>query len=151
MSLGHEIKKRKPFDSLEQEAFLNLARTWDVLNGESATFLKAAGITASQYNVLRILRGAGEALACGEIAERMIARDPDITRLLDRMEKAGLVSRCREQADRRVVCTRITDAGRTLLAKLDPQVLAAHRKQLGHMKPTELQKLIELLEAARER
>jgi DNA-binding MarR family transcriptional regulator len=151
MSLGREIKKTKPFDSLEQEAFLNLARTWDVLNRESATFLKTAGITASQYNVLRILRGAGEALACGEIAERMIARDPDITRLLDRMEKAGLVSRCREQADRRVVCTRITDSGRTLLAKLDPQVLAAHRKQLGHMRPAELKKLIELLEAARER
>jgi DNA-binding MarR family transcriptional regulator len=151
MSLKDEIKKAKPFDSLEQEAFLNLARTCDLLASESAAVLKAVGISPPQYNVLRILRGAGESLACGEIADRMITRDPDMTRLLDRLEKRGLVSRCREQKDRRVVAARVTDAGLKLLADLDPQILAAHAKQLGHMSGDDLKQLIALLEAARKR
>ena len=154
MSLAKDIKKAKPFDALEQEAMLNLARTWDVLAGEMATeVFKPAGLSATQYNVLRILRGAGagEHLACGEIADRMIARDPDMTRLLDRLEKRKLVSRCRKPDDRRVVAVRITDAGLKLLADLDPNVLAAHRKQLGHMGEQDLKQLIALLEKARTR
>ena len=152
MTLGSEIKKTKPFDSLEQEAMLNLARTWDVLAGEMAVAVfKPAGLSAAQYNVLRILRGAGEHLACGEIAGRMIAREPDMTRLLDRLEQRNLVARCRQQSDRRVVAVRITDAGLALLAELDPKVVAAHRKQLGHMNKDELKQLIALLEKARGR
>src|SRR5688500_17638952 len=152
MCHARDIKKTKPFDALEQEAMLNLARTWDVLSGEmAAAVFKPARLSAAQYNVLRILRGAGEQLACGEIAGRMIARDPDMTRLLDRLEKRKLVSRCRQQTDRRVVAVRITDAGLELLAELDPQVMAAHRKQLGHMNEQELKQLIALLEKARER
>ncbi len=152
MSLGRDIKKSKPFDSLEQEAMLNLARTLDLLAGEMAIqVFKPAGLSAAQYNVLRILRGAGEHLACGEISGRLVARDPDMTRLLDRLEKRKLVSRCRQQNDRRVVAVRITDAGLKLLAELDPKVLAAHRAQLGHLSETELKQLIALLEKARER
>ena len=152
MSLGREIKKSKPFDSVEQEAMLNLARTWDVLGGEIALeVFKPAGLSPAQYNVLRILRGAGAELACGEIASRMIAREPDMTRLLDRLEKRDLVSRCRQQADRRVVAVRVTDAGLRLLAELDPKLTEAHRRQLSHMSKDELKQLIALLEKARER
>ena len=152
MSLGREIRKVKPFDAIEQEAMLNLARTCDVLAGEIATqVFKPAALSAAQYNVLRILRGAGEHLPCGEIANRMITRDPDMTRLLDRLEKRKLVSRCRQQTDRRVVAVRITDAGLKLLAELDPKLLAAHRAQLGHMDEAELRQLIALLEKARQR
>ena len=154
MKLGDEIKKVKPFDSLEQEALLNLARTWDVVAAAFDEMLKPSGLSGTQYNVLRILRGAhqsGEGLACGEIADRMITRDPDITRLLDRLEKRKLVSRCREKSDRRVVCVRITEAGLKLLAPLDDVVIEAHRRQLGHMGQDKLKQLIELLELARER
>jgi DNA-binding MarR family transcriptional regulator len=150
MTLAREIKKAKPFDVREQEAFLNLARTWDVLSGEMAvSVFKPAGLTPAQYNVLRILRGAGGALACGEIGARMIAREPDMTRLLDRLETRGLVARSREASDRRVVSVRITPAALKALEALDPQVLAAHRKQLGHMTKKELERLIALLEKAR--
>ena len=152
MTLAREIKKSKPFDAPEQEAFLNLARTCDVLAGEMAVnVFKPAGLTPAQYNVLRILRGAGGALACGEIGERMIAREPDMTRLIDRLETRGLVSRSREASDRRVVSVRISPAGLKALEALDPQVLAAHRKQLGHMSRKELEQLSALLEKARHR
>ena len=152
MPLAQEIKKARPFDALEQEALLNLARTWDVLSGEMAVgVFKPAGLSAAQYNVLRILRGAGEQLACGEIGSRMITREPDMTRLLDRLEKRHLVARCRQQDDRRVVAVRITEAGLKLLAELDAKIVAAHRKQLGHMSEKELKQLIALLEKARER
>src|SRR5205085_1671757 len=100
--------------------------------------------------VLRILRGAGpDGLPCGEVAARMITRDPDVTRLLDRMEKRKLITRSREKNDRRVVCARIADAGLKLLSELDPIVLQAHRKQLSHMNEAQLRQLIELLELAR--
>ena len=155
MKLGDEIGKSKPFDSLEQAAALNVARTWDVLSAEFDEVFKTSRLSRTQYNVLRILRGArgggGEGLSCGEIAERMITRDPDITRLLDRLEKRKLVSRCRQKSDRRVVCVHITAAGLELLASLDDVVIEAHRKQLGHMGPDKLKQLIELLELARER
>jgi DNA-binding MarR family transcriptional regulator len=149
--LRAEIGKLKPFASREQEAFLNLSRTTDALLDDVVEVLKPAGLSATAYNVLRILRGAGKPLACGEIARQMITRDPDITRLLDRLEKRGLVARGREEKDRRIVRTRITAAGQKLLAKLDEPMIAAHRKQLGHLSRAKLEQLIALLEEARVR
>jgi DNA-binding MarR family transcriptional regulator len=134
---------------LEEQAFVNLMLTSDLLARRLEPVLKAAEISPTQYNVLRILRGAPEGLACGEIGNRMITRDPDITRLLDRMEKRGLVSRCRETKDRRMVLTRITQAGQKLLAQLDAPVLDAHHLLLGHLGPEKLRNLLTLLGEAR--
>ncbi|HSF31330.1 MAG TPA: MarR family transcriptional regulator, partial [Candidatus Tectomicrobia bacterium] len=126
--------QRKPFESLEQEALLNVLRTADVLMQRISTVLKPFKLSHSQYNVLRILRGAGpDGLACQEVAERMISRDPDITRLLDRLEARGLVTRTREQKDRRVVTVRITPEGLRLLTQLDGPVEEADRRQLEHL------------------
>src|SRR3712207_9327432 len=100
MSLGKEIKKSRAFESLEQEAMLNVARTADVLSREMAEVMKPSNLSPTQYNALRILRGAGEPLSCGEVADRMISRDPDMTRLLDRLAKRGLkigTASCRER------------------------------------------------------
>jgi len=133
----------------EEAAFLDLLRTSDMLSRRLVGVLKPAELSMTQYNVLRILRGAHEGLPCGEIAGRMITRDPDITRLLDRMEKRGLVSRCRETKDRRMVLTRITPAGLKALTELDEPVLEAHRNQLGHLGSKRLRALAELLRAAR--
>ncbi len=135
---------------LEQTAFLDLQRLAADLGQEVAELLKPAGLSGAQYNVLRILRGAGErGLPCGEIAARMITKDPDITRLLDRLEKRGLVTRARESGDRRVVTTRITDEARALLASLDGPVAELHRRQLGGLGEQKLQALIDLLREAR--
>jgi DNA-binding MarR family transcriptional regulator len=111
--------------------------------------LRSEDVSPTQYNVLRILRGAPEGLPCGEVASRMITRDPDITRLLDRLEKRELISRCRETKDRRTVMARITPEGLKLLARLDEPVQAAHRKQLGHLGQGRLRALTELLRVAR--
>lgn len=135
--------------SLEETTFLELVRTTDLLSRGMVQLLKTEDISSTQYNVLRILRGAPEGLACGEIANRMITRDPDITRLLDRLEKRDLISRCRETKDRRTVMTRITPEGLKLLGRLDEPVQAAHRKQLGHLGPERLRILGELLSLAR--
>src|ERR1051326_4768395 len=108
-------------------------QTGDLLARRLEPVLKAAEISPTQYNVLRILRGAPEGLACGEIGSRLITREPDITRLLDRLEKAELISRGREAKDRRMVLTRITPKGLELLARLDEPVQETHRKQLGHL------------------
>ena len=149
MKLAAEIKKRNPFDSLEQEVFLNLWRTVDKLNRDFELLLKSSGLSSTQYNVLRILRGAGEGLACGEIADRMITRDPDMTRLLDRIESGGLITRCRQKRDRRLVITEITKKGLAILTKLDEPVRAAHKAQLSHLGKERLKNLLKLLEAAR--
>src|SRR4051812_39136416 len=121
--LQDEIKKQNPFDAPEQEVSLNLARTADQLHGEFARLFKQQGISGAQYNVLRILRGAGTELPCLEVAGRMVSHLPDITRLVDRLEAAKLVERCRTQEDRRLVLVRITRAGLKLLADLDGPVL----------------------------
>ncbi len=142
-----ETKRR--VGSPEEAAFLELMRTSDMLSRGFAPLLKAEELSSTQYNVLRILRGAPEGLPCGEIGTRMITRDPDITRLLDRLEKRGLVSRCRETKDRRTVLTRITDAGLELLARLDEPVQEVHRAQMGHLGRERLQALVELVRAAR--
>ena len=134
---------------MEEAAFLDLLRTCDLLSRGPAQVLKNEDLSATQYNVLRILRGAPEGLPCGEIASRMITRDPDITRLLDRLEKRGLISRWRETKDRRMVMARISPEGLKLLTRLDEPVQEAHRKQLGHLGRARLRALSELLAAAR--
>ena len=133
----------------EEAAFLELCRTTDLLSRRLAGLLKTVDLSANQYNVLRILRGAEEGLPCGEIGNRMITRDPDITRLLDRLEKRGLIERWRDTNDRRVVMARITPEGRELLAGMDEPVREAHRKQLGHLGRERLRALTELLRLAR--
>ena len=133
----------------EEAAFLDLLRTCDLLSRGPAQVLKTEDLSATQYNVLRILRGSPEGLPCGEIGSRMITRDPDITRLLDRLEKRELISRCRETKDRRMVMARITPEGLKLLARLDAPVEESHRKQLGHLGQERLRALSELLHACR--
>ena len=145
--LQHPTKQRP--GSPEESAFLDLLRTCDLLSRGPAQLLKIEDLSATQYNVLRILRGAPEGLPCGEIASRMITRDPDITRLLDRLEKRGLISRSRDNKDRRTVIARITPGGLKLLARLDQPVQEIHRKQLGHLGRNRLGALAELLSAAR--
>src|ERR1700688_3540278 len=117
---------------LEEVAFLELCRTTDLLSRRLEFLLKAEDLSSNQYNVLRILRGSPDGLPCGEIGNRMITRDPDITRLLDRLEKRGLISRHRETKDRRMVMARITEDGLKLLDRLDEPVQVTHRRQLGH-------------------
>jgi DNA-binding MarR family transcriptional regulator len=135
--------------ALEEQVFVALATTTDLLARSIEPVLRAAEISPTQYNVLRILRGAPGGLSCSEIGSRMITRDPDITRLLDRLEKRSLVSRCRETKDRRMVLTRITDAGLELLARLDRPILEAHHLQLGHLRQEKLKALLALLQEAR--
>ncbi|MBA3345685.1 MAG: MarR family transcriptional regulator [Gemmatimonadales bacterium] len=149
-TLRRELRQGKPFASLEEMVFLSLLRTGDaLLEGETA-LLKTAELSFAQYNVLRILRGAGPAgLACGEIAGRMVNRDPDITRLLDRLESRGLVSRTRDEGDRRVVLARITAEGLAMLQQLDAPIVRLHRAQLAHLSRKQLRALAELLELAR--
>lgn len=129
--------------------FLEIQKTADYLSRRVVPVLKSEDISPTQYNVLRILRGSPNGLPCGEIANRMITRDPDMTRLLDRMEKRELISRARDEEDRRTVITRITASGREVLARLDEPVQEAHRRQLGHMSPAQLRNLARLLQAAR--
>ena len=148
--LRTEIKQQKPFGSLEQEAMLNIERTAAVLGHAFADALKPFGITPTQYNVLRILRGAGrEGLCRNEVRDRLIAQVPDVTRLLDRLEDAGLIERERNGDDRRLVTTRISPAGTALLRSLDAPALAVHRRQLGHLSAQQLRTLTELLTLAR--
>ena len=150
MKRATQLKNSRPgMPSSEEAAFLDLLRTTDMLSRGLVTILKPEDLSPTQYNVLRILRGAPEGLPCGEIAKRMITRDPDITRLLDRLEKRGLIARSREARDRRTVMARITGAGLKLLARLDEPVQAAHRKQLGHLARGRLRLLTDLLREAR--
>ncbi len=141
--------KSRQAPSPEEALFLDLLRTSDILSRRPAQVLKAEELSSNQYNVLRILRGAPEGLPCGEIGNRMITRDPDITRLLDRLEKRGLISRSRETKDRRMVMTRITPEGLKLLARLDEPVQQTHREQLGHLGRERLRALSELLRDSR--
>jgi len=137
--------------SLEQEVFLELVRTSDCLIQDAEGLLKPAGLSHTQYNVLRILRGAGDAgLACRGIGERMLTHDPDITRLLDRLESRHLIKRERQNDDRRVVKTTITEDGLKLLDELDAPVRERHKKQLGHLSSKQLTELKELLSVLRE-
>jgi DNA-binding MarR family transcriptional regulator len=139
------------FDSLEQEAFLGLWRTYDRLRALEEEFFAAHDLTAQQYNALRLLRGCRpRTLPTLVVAARLISRAPDITRLLDHLEERGLVTRQRLAGNRREVQVGITDAGLALLRRLDGPVRACHDRQLGHLKRSELRRLIELLRAARQ-
>ena len=145
------IRPQKPSRGLADQVYLNVLHTADALLRGVEELLKPHGLTPSQYNVLRILRGAGPAgLACREIGARMLTRDPDMTRLLDRLETRGLVVRARDTKDRRVVLTRIAAAGLKLLKDLDAPVAGLHRNQLQHMGAADLRRLAALLEQARE-
>lgn len=142
----HPASTRKTRTACPEEAlFVEFQRAADLLARAPAQLLREHDLSTNQYNVLRILRGAPEGLLCGEIAGRMISREPDITRLLDRLEKRGLVGRCRQDADRRRVLTRITEDGLALLSDLDPTVCAVHRRQLGPLSPAQRNQLAHLL------
>ena len=137
---------------IEDRIFISLQKTADSLGLEAEQLLKPHGLTGTQYNVLRILRGAGpEGLACSAIGERMISHDPDMTRLLDRMEKRGLLSRARQTDDRRVIKTRISPAGLSILKNLDQPVRELHKRQFLHLPAARLKTLAELLEDVRAR
>jgi DNA-binding MarR family transcriptional regulator len=142
--------KSKPGSCPEEMAYLEMLRTMEALSHRFAQVLKTEDLSSTQYNVLRILRGASEGLPCGEIGNRMVTRDSDITRLLDRLERRALISRCRESKDRRTVWTRITPSGLKLLARLDKPMRLAHRERMGHLGMERLSQLAELLRLARQ-
>jgi DNA-binding MarR family transcriptional regulator len=149
--LQDEIKQTKPFATLEEEVWLNLQRTADAALRPVEAEIKNHGLSLAQYNVLRILRGAGEGgRTCGEIGDRLITRDPDITRLLDRMEKRQLIRRERQTNDRRVILAFITQQGLDVLKQLDDLVPATTRRALGHLGERKLKELCRLLELARD-
>jgi len=149
-SLKLEIAQEPPFSSMEEEALLNLLRTSDYLHRAFHLKTRKWGVTSTQYNVLRILRGAQpNGLTCSAIGSRMITADPDITRLLTRLKALKLIRQQRDKQDRRAVWTHISAAGLTLLREMDPIILQAPRELLGHLKGAELSELIRLLELAR--
>ena len=145
-SIAGQLKQKRAFSTGEEEELLAVRMVAARLTAPWAQFLKAtADLSTSQYNVLRILRGSPDGLTCGEIGERMIARDPDVTRLVDRLSKRGLTKRIRSQIDRRVVQVEITHKGLDLLDELDPHVARLPPALLGHMSQTSLQQLSRLL------
>jgi DNA-binding MarR family transcriptional regulator len=148
--LQQELKKKRPFDSPAQQAALNVVRTSDRLQIRFARLFRDHGVTSSQYNVLRILRGEGQPLPILEIADRTIAVVPGITGLIDRLEQAGLVCRQRCVKDRRVIYVAITDKGSSILAELDQPVLDLHETLMGHLRQDELKELSRLLEKVRQ-
>jgi len=148
--LQAELKQRIPFRSREQEAYLSLLRTTDALQSSIEAKLQEFGLTGTQYNALRILRGAGsDGLPCSEIGERMITRDPDVTRLLNRLEKRGFVTRTRAKSDSRVIYGKISNAGLKLLREMDEPLEKFGREMLKHVAQDKLQHLIDLLELVR--
>ena len=145
--MNPKSESQRPPAALEERIFLALLKAADALGQEAEQLTRTASLTGTQYNVLRILRGAGpEGLACRGIGERMITHDPDITRLLDRMEKNGLITRERQKDDRRVVKTRITPRGLELLKPLDQPMRDLHKRQFRHMAGGRLKTLYGLLE-----
>jgi DNA-binding MarR family transcriptional regulator len=147
-----ELKQKKAFPRPEEELCLSLIRTSDLLGRRISGLLRKHGLTTAQYNVLRILRGAGsEGLPCGEIGSRLITRDPDVTRLLDRMRRQGHVTRRRLAGDRRVITTRITKVGLRLLSLLDRPMVEEHKSQLGFLGGKKIRSLLDQLTRVRER
>ncbi|MBL0869419.1 MAG: MarR family transcriptional regulator [Phycisphaerales bacterium] len=148
--LARELRKRRPFESTEQEIFLNLLRTVSVLTDDFVPVFKRHGLSESTYNALRILRGAGtQGKSCSQIAADTVARVPDITRIVDRLEAMGYAQRSRVSSDRRVVMVTITQRGLDLLSQLDEPVSKVHKDQLGHLSRAEQTQLNELLVKAR--
>jgi DNA-binding MarR family transcriptional regulator len=149
--LQHELKKKRPFESVEEEAALNIVRTSDQLQIRFARLLREHGLTSpTQYNIQRILRGEGKPLPILEIASRTITVVPGITGLIDRLERAGFVQRLRCEKDRRVIYVALTDQASKTLAELDEPLLALHRNLIGHLSKGELKELTRLLEKLRE-
>ncbi len=144
-----ELKKKRPFDSPEQEAILNILRTSDQFQNRFGRLLREYDLTPSQYNVLRILRGEGKPLPCLEISERMIQVVPAMTGLLDRLEKQELIKRERCTDDRRVVYVELTEKASLLLERMDQPMTDQHRDMIGHLTRAELKELSRLLEKAR--
>jgi len=147
--LQQELKKKRPFESVEQEAMLNLLRTSDQLQIRFTRLFRGYALTPSQYNILRILRGEGGPLPILEIANRTVTVVPGITGLIDRLEQAQFVRRQRCDQDRRVVYVALTDKGAKTLAELDGPVLALHKQLMGHLSPAEAKQLSRLLEKVR--
>jgi DNA-binding MarR family transcriptional regulator len=149
-AVGEEIHQTRAFATIEEELLVSLLRTTDVLHERFEAMIRPFNISMTQYNVLRILRGAEPGgRTCGEIGERMIAREPDVTRLLERLEKAGLIRRTRDSKDRRVVVTRITNAGLKLLDELEPKLreLDGLLKPMGERKIANTLKLLDEVRA----
>ena len=149
-NLQTELKQKKPFPRVTAEALLSVLRTAAVLEHQVNETLKPYGITHTQYNVLRILRGAGANGLCGrEVGERMVSRVPDVPRLLDRMEETGLIKRERDRGDRRHVTARITRKGLAMLDQATPELEAVERARAGKIPTGQLQQLIEVLSTVR--
>lgn len=149
-ALKHEIAQERPFSSVEEEALLNVMRTADCLHRTFQRRTRDWGITSTQYNVLRILRGSHpQGLTCSAIGDRMITAEPDITRLLARLKALKLIKQQRDKRDRRVLWTQISAAGLELLAKMDPEILRAPKELFGHMDRKDIAELTRLLESAR--
>jgi DNA-binding MarR family transcriptional regulator len=149
-AVGDEIHQTRAFATIEEELLVSLLRTTDVLHERFEAMIRPFNISMTQYNVLRILRGAEPGgRTCGEIGERMIAREPDVTRLLERLEKAGLIRRTRDSKDRRVVVTRITNSGLKLLDELEPKLreLDGLLKPMGERKIASTLKLLDEVRA----
>lgn len=147
--LQQELKKKRPFDSPDQEAILNILRTSDQFQNRFGRLFREFDLTHSQYNVLRILRGQGKPMPCLEIGDRMIQVVPAMTGLLDRLEKQGLVHRERCTQDRRVVYVTLTESATDLLKRMDGPVNELHKQLIGHLTQAELKQLSRLLEKAR--
>ncbi len=151
-TLGQEIGKRRPFASVHEEAFLNVLRSASVLSADASRFIKGYGLSAPQYNALRILRAHGpRGVPSQTIGQPLVAQVPDITRLVDRLVERGWAERSRTQGDRRVVMVCATKAGLDLLAKIDRPLRKLHEDQLGHMSKAELATMSTLLVKARGR
>ena len=150
-SLQHQLKKKHPFELPEEEVSLNIQRTFGVLMGPELKLFKKHKLSPPLYNILRILRGVGgDGLPCSQIGDRMVTREPDMTRLIDRLEQAGWARRDRSTEDRRVVTITLTATGRKLLDKLDEPILDLHRDTLGHLTKKEMVELNRLLVKARQ-
>lgn len=151
LRLQDEIKQTKPFPSPAAEAMLSILRTAAILDHHTALALEPFGLTPTQFNVLRILRGAGKEGLCGrEVAERMVARVPDVSRMLERLDAMGLITRERDPADRRHVAARITKKGLEVVEAAAPGLEAVHRQRLGHLSERTLRTLIDGLAAIRD-
>jgi len=149
-NLQHELGKKRPFESPEVEAFLNILRTASLLASETGRFLKSYGLSEPQYNALRILRGHGdEGIRSQMIGDQLVAQVPDVTRLVDRLVAADLAERCGGETDKRVVIVKITRKALDLLARIDRPLLDLHKRQLGHMAAADLRRLSALLAKAR--
>jgi DNA-binding MarR family transcriptional regulator len=145
-----ESQRKRPQPSPEEEVYLSILRTAEALSWGVSETLKVADLTPTQYNVLRILRGAApEGATCGQISERMVTKDSDITRLLERLDARGLITRSRDGQDKRYITVKITNEGLGLLASLDDPIARCHERQLGHLGKAQLTSLRKLLDVAR--